>query len=284
MSASTMVRLGLAMGLLSLGAASCSGGDPASPAGTAPAPVKVQAHPNTPEPLDYVALRKEYGAPNKDVRLNPMAIDVERTTSRNSVKQEAGDLVFSGQGNGWIERLTPGHTLYCSSACGGRGFLRNVVAVEQHGTDWVVFTEQGNFTDVVQHGWIHAEIPLIDQRTLNDPRIDLNIPLTNNSITSSAPLPAPLSGKVSGTVRFTSSLEVDIAVSLIHGLTLFRVSGLERLATTPTSTRRRRRAPSSTPRSCRTTSTSPRYRSAWASTSSRPSASKASCTPTPRVA
>ena len=76
MRSSTTVGFGLAMGLVSIGASGCRSATPPA------APAKTNSRPYlTPSGgVDYAALRKQFGEPNKNLVLNPNAIDVGKTT------------------------------------------------------------------------------------------------------------------------------------------------------------------------------------------------------------
>ncbi len=195
----------------------------ATPAADAPLPTPGLTL-TAPEPylmgdgsVDYPALRRDYGEPNRNLILNPRSTDVARTVSRRDVKVFPNKLVFPSTAV-WAARRSVGDTLYCDTAC-GIPFLRNVTAIQRQGDSIVLSTEDGKVTDVIQHGWIHTEVPL----ELEVPRFDQNIKEQASDDKSAGPtedkgdkkeqaLTGKLSGKVGATISFKTTVTVDVAI------------------------------------------------------------------------
>ena len=168
--------------------------------------------------MNYPALHKAFGEPNKNLVLNPKAIDVGKTPARNAVSIEGDRLIFRGPNAGWLRRLGPDYTLYCNTECGGEGFIRNIVSVHREASHWVVMTNEGSVADVVETGWLHGHMIVTDLNTHHQPRLEwkktINPP--TQSKTGSVGMPAPVTGSIQGTASFTSQIDIDIVTSGFH--------------------------------------------------------------------
>jgi hypothetical protein len=109
--------------------------------------------------VDYEVLRQRFGEPNRDVVLNPRATDVAQEPGALDVVVLPDRLLFPPSAAPWLLTKQPGDALYCNHACGGSGFVRRVLSVNEQAGNVVVATETGGVTDIVQSGWIHGEMP-----------------------------------------------------------------------------------------------------------------------------
>jgi hypothetical protein len=109
--------------------------------------------------VDYEILGQRFGEPNRDVVLNPRATDVAQEPGALDVVVLPDRLVFPPSAVPWLRTKQPGDALYCNHACGGSGFVRRVLSVNEQDGNVVVTTETGGVTDIVRSGWIHGEMP-----------------------------------------------------------------------------------------------------------------------------
>jgi hypothetical protein len=90
--------------------------------------------------------------------------------------------------------------------------VRRFTSVERVGGDLVVKTEPGELTDVLQHGWLHAEIPLLlhhprDEQSQDESSIGVEVSDTTLDGTGSG----TLTGDLKVTPSYGGSIVYDYA-------------------------------------------------------------------------
>jgi hypothetical protein len=181
--------------------------------------------------VNYDLLRQDFGEPNQNIILNPQATDVATTTSQHSVTIGADRLTFVASGAAWLDAKKVGETLYCNSSCGQHGFMRNIVSVEKKAGLVVVTTKNAAMTDIIKHGWLHHEAPIVmpvdpnaglpglpqvpNPDALNPMESDTaNTPEHVFSKSESYTLTGQISGSITGSASFQATLVTDLVIGL----------------------------------------------------------------------
>ena len=204
---------------------------------------------------DYDALRREFGAPNTNLKIFANAVDLAKTTGMKSLKVEEGQISFASADTAFMAHVKAGDPLYCGAACATQ-FVRKVKSVKHENGRVIVLTDEGNVLDILERGWLHDEIdmPIAGLGHSDAPSADFNpqarggilggiipdsvdIPIHKDPIYTYTPslpkytqqlaagtAPNNTTGTLTVTPSFTAKLNVDLVATASTSSPYIRIS------------------------------------------------------------